>query len=674
MLLSLNSKKIVKCKVARFTKTPYVRRKDQKPPYCEADTNKPLPLYTIRYSKHRTMFYTKNNSIYFYQGILIRKEKIVPFYDQKTENYCITNLKFMIEGRVNIINHFKASNGYTYFVYLTEDSATNRFIVVYNHTKNKIVFSDNPKTLDHITFKIAIANSLLVSILSEGFKIQIKVIDITKEKIETLHISLDKYLIKIMDLLSDISPEDSLKKLNEIVYNIINSQMYANRESVEYNWAPDIATTVSVDSNNTAFYKDLQIQVNKISIKTLKIIIHKAFYLSFTFKSNKMVIQVNTGKEGYININRDTINIPPDKSWIIGEYVLNNEYNISKSQLYSVTKVSKDYIIIDDAIYYPDPKIPKNYTGYTTKNRIEHIFDNADFSIFKSESNLIVFSNFTSSKINYKTTIYTNRRRCSCGYSNKTIEIISINQVNNFMVQMQKKYNSNSSEITELPKDLIKTVNINEIALTILTKIYGTTPTNEFDYCWCYIDEEKGYLYYIIIHKEIFGDRKIILFKYHIEDSKKLPEIIAYFELESDDLLENPELLKTQIVNFIAFRRGNQLYIAQLLEVYGNKHTYSFLNDMTIEAKYPIFQFNDIKYNRTKKFLYYTNKFEEIYGTNKLEDLMKSLNIIDTDIKRRYSTVIFSVKLRTPLNNLNIIVPFVIADLMLTRRLSADCP
>jgi len=477
MLLSINSKKIVKCKVARFIKTPYVRRKDQKPPYCEADTNKPLPLYTIRYSKHRTIFYTKNNSIYFHQSILIRKEKIVPFYDQKTENYCITNLKFIIEGHAyNIINHFNASNGDTYFVYLTEDSTANRFIVVYNHTKNKIVFIDEPKPLDHITFTITIANSLLVSILPEGFKIHIKVIDITKEKIERLHISLDQYLIKIMDLLSDRSIEDSIKKLNEIAHNIINSQMHATRESVEYKWSPDVATTVSVDSNNTAFYKDLQIQVNKISIKTLKIIIHEAFYLSFTFESNKMVIQVSTCKQGYIKINRNTINIPPDKSWIIGEYILDNEYNISKSQLYSVTKVSKDYIIIDDAIYYPNPKIPKTYIGYRTKNRIEHIFHNDDFSIFKSESNLIAFSNFISSKINYKTTTHTNSTKYSCWYSNKTIEIISINQVNNFIAQIQKNYNSKSSEIIELPKDLIKTVNINEIALRIFKKYTEQLP------------------------------------------------------------------------------------------------------------------------------------------------------------------------------------------------------
>jgi len=80
-----------------------------------------------------------------------------------------------------------------------------------------------------------------------------------------------------------------------------------------------------------------------------------------------------------------------------------------------------------------------------------------------------------------------------------------------------------------------------------------------------------------------------------------LPEIIAYLELKSDDLLKNPKLLKTRIINFTAFRRGNQLHLAQLLEVYGDENTYNFLNDITIEAKYPIFQFKDIKYNRTKK-------------------------------------------------------------------------
>jgi len=52
---------------------------------------------------------------------------------------------------------------------------------------------------------------------------------------------------------------------------------------------------------------------------------------------------------------------------------------------------------------------------------------------------------------------------------------------------------------------------------------------------------------------------------------------------------------------------------------------------------------------------------------------MKSLNTIERDIKRRYNTVIFSFKLRTPLNDFNIIVPFVIADLTLTRGLPTNC-
>lgn len=111
-------KQTVKCKVSKFIKTPFVVLKNQRPPQCDIHKNVPLPLYTIIRPKHQTIFYTKNNGIYFYDSLLSGKEKIAPLYDYKTESYYFTKLSCInAECPYSIINCFKASNGNIYFIY-----------------------------------------------------------------------------------------------------------------------------------------------------------------------------------------------------------------------------------------------------------------------------------------------------------------------------------------------------------------------------------------------------------------------------------------------------------------------------------------------------------------------------------------------------------------------------
>ena len=66
MFLRCDYKQTVKCKVSKFIKTAFVVLKNQRPPQCDIRKNVSLPLYTIIRPKHQTIFYTKNNGIYFY--------------------------------------------------------------------------------------------------------------------------------------------------------------------------------------------------------------------------------------------------------------------------------------------------------------------------------------------------------------------------------------------------------------------------------------------------------------------------------------------------------------------------------------------------------------------------------------------------------------------------------
>jgi hypothetical protein len=127
----------------------------------------PLPLYTTIRPKHQTIFYTKNNGIYFYESLLSGKETIVPMYDYKTESYCFTKLPCInAECPYRIINCSKASNGNIYFIYSTgPKNDLERHIVIYNYAKKRIAYRREREWWDNNIFKIPITNSLLVSIL-----------------------------------------------------------------------------------------------------------------------------------------------------------------------------------------------------------------------------------------------------------------------------------------------------------------------------------------------------------------------------------------------------------------------------------------------------------------------------------------------------------------------------
>jgi hypothetical protein len=679
MLLKLRDKQAIECKIAKFIKMPFMNLEGLESLEWGAYINKPLPTYSIKYtvmhSIHQTIFYTKNNIVYSHKSILSSSSKrIIPLYNYKKETYHLVKLDYPDIGSKNLlINHFKASNGDIYFVFISlakRDNNSERETVVYNYTKNKIVYREERQPQDEVTFKIPIANSLIVSLLQKGSDIWIKIIDVTKEKedgsayIEALHFSLAQYFMNVIGLLSDRISKNEIGNLNRIVHDIVNKNIVS--DSIEYDWSPDAAITVGIDDNDTVFYKDFQIQVHTINLESLKAVIDKAFSFSFIFENNKIVIRLGTGREGYIKIKQHTIKIPSDNFWVIGEYVITDRHDLSKSHLYSVEKVSKEYIIINSAIYYPDRQIPKIYKGYSIKNSIEHIYDYGDFSIlkstfgiFKNKADFAAFLNLTSSKIDYRTAIQVIEKADSCSYPYNAIKIININQVRNDIVQIYKENGDKTPEIIELPKNSVKTVNINKIVLRFLSKIYKTQIQNNSYICTYYIDNEKGHLYYLVLYTDIFDDQNIILFKYYLVGKNKLPEIVAHAKIRHDEQQKSSnflEVIKAKIINLMAFHRSNLLYLAQPLEPYQNIYSYNHLNDLIIKAGYSMFQINDIRHNRTKEIKY--------------EGKTGNVKFTVRDIERRYNTVIFKIKLRVSGREIYIIVPLVVLNLTVTKKLS----
>jgi hypothetical protein len=651
MFLRHNVKSIVKCKITKFIKVPIIiAHKKSKIPQCNTDSSHPLPMYAIIRSNHQTFFYARNNSIYFYEGLLNRDEKIVPFYDYKTERYHLTKLAYANTGLIkSIISHFKAANGDTYFIYLTKQkNGSEPDIVVYNYTKNKIIYRKEFKWLDKLTFTIPIANSLIVSLSPSDDDIWIRIIDVTKEDesevVKFFMVSLTQYFIDIAHFMSDKISKRDVIRLEKIARKMINGYT-----STEYSQDYKTIITAGIHDNNVVFYKGFEIQFSKIRLKSLNTVMEEAFSLSFVLEDDNIVIQVGTGNKGLIKINRNLINIPPNEYWTVAKCELNSEYNLSRSQLYSVSKVSKNYMIIDSVMYYLYPNMPKNYKCYDWHRKIWHIFDDNDISILRVRDAYLVCLNLLYSKTNYKPVIHITSRLSILIY------VIKINKLKNKIKQMQRDKNDEFPDIVELSEDLVENLEIEGKVSEFLSDIYGIKPSNDSYKYRYYIDEENGYMYCLVLYETINGYKDAIILKYYLENNKMQPTIIAYSKIKSDELKNNKNLLKAKVINLTAYQSIGKLQLVKLLENYAQKLSYNYANEIIIEIRYPLFLFSDIKYNRDKSLRYFGDYFKEISYV---------------DRERRYNIVKWRIYGNIGKSNKNIDVPFIISELIVTRKLS----
>ncbi len=659
MFLRHNNKPIAQCKVSRFVKLPFIDLKAKKPPECYENSENPLPLHTIVRSNNQTIFYTKNNIAYFYNSSLSVNEKIFPLYDYKRESYHLLILNNIETGySYGIINCFRAPDGDLYITYsVRQENDSKSEIVVYNYTKNIIIYrKESPWWLNEMTFAIPIANSLLVSISQSGYSIWIKIIDLNREKeydedetdLESFVVSLRDYFVNIIDLIADRVSKEDIRRLNKVANNIASG--YLHSEDIQYLGVPEITITAGIHDKDTVFYKGFEVQFDKINLKGSKTMIHNAFSISFMLEDDKVVIRLGTGKKGYVVINGNFINIPSNVYWLIGEYKLSNEYNLSKSKLYSVGKVSRNYMIIDGEIYYSNTGMPKTYIGYKHRSTIMYMFDDEDINIINvGYDRTTVVLGLTSSKISYKTAIHVTKK------SHTEIEMININQLRDWIKQIQNDQKEEITEIMELPKEFIKTIKFDDMVKEVLYKTYRTKPSSSSYNYWYYVDEEKGHLYCLVIYTTASKDKNVILIRYYLERGNILPKIKGHIEIKSDELKKKPGLLDAKIASLIAYQDGNQLHLDRLLLRYVYNRSYNYLNEILMEMKYPLFILNDVKYNRANMLKYYKAEFKEIR---------------DVHIGRKYNIVEWHVSGKMGRENSDVSVSFVISELTITKKIS----
>ena len=177
------------------------------------------------------------------------------------------------------------------------------------------------------------------------------------------------------------------------------------------------------------------------------------------------------------------------------------------------------------------------------------------------------------SKINYKTAVHVTLRH------DDHISIINMHSLRNKIRQMKENNKNRVIEVIDSEVSLVEQIRIDDKVSKILHDIYGIEPlAGSYDY-WYYVDEEKSYIYCLIIYTNASGDKSIILVRCHLENHKMSPVIILYSEIKSDDLQKNPKLLKTRIINLMAYQNGNKILLYNLLENYKERLNYNYMNE-----------------------------------------------------------------------------------------------
>lgn len=396
MIFNFSAKTFIKCKTAKFIRLPIVcRTKCYSNNFSvTAENNQNSDLFIYEHDTHRTVFWITADTIRFANHMLeeYRDVKLITVSDYKSITYNVLGIKSQ-KYEEEPIMFIKTPNGdlycvfdYTSYDYSIElDDMKRRVFTINNLTKGKVLFSyENKKRfssyfeddLDEKLFPIfsytePLYNSFIIVMRTDTYNILEKtcvyLIDLLEEKVEEIHYDLKGYIkthinnfdsilkerykivlraaalfLKPRVKLYRLLPPDSLisawgkisddckliKYQDEIpIYSQCESTFWLILKSTVFNrtiyqerdWETELSCAVNI-------HLSTYIENNELNVL-------------LTCKK----IKINVSGIEHINSNNDVL--------LHKKYPINNKYNINKSQLYSISTITKDYLFKDGNLY-----------------------------------------------------------------------------------------------------------------------------------------------------------------------------------------------------------------------------------------------------------------------------------------------------------------------------------
>ena len=424
-----------------------------------------------------SFYYNKNNLIAYYNDSNKNNDfDIIPLYNYVENNYEIMLSDLPYSSTVCVV---KAPSRQVYILWVEDNKIT-----IGNISKGTLVYSliDSKTYLFH---SMPIANSFFLVVTCDGSEIVINTIDLIKEKNY-----VQKYpIVKIIKTILSLSK-------NSTDYKAIESIGISNKLYFE----KDVANNINNSIANLVFYDRCVVNISlsfkntkTSSAKTLK----DAISIVAVYQNNKLTVSLQINSN--IKIETPSHNYEVDFGSITvlisNNYKVDNKYDISQSQLYSVIVSTSDYTIIRET------NISPNTFALYYKNKPNIIFSDTRFSItnFGNILSISIFDNGIHKNLHkglwvVKKDILSEPNEINkyyIEYNDSGINIIDTEVIRKlFLNNMQKSNNTNwvGIDIT----NIVKHVSIKDRLQEMIRHYVSPNDDFEFYSYEYYIDDEAS--------------------------------------------------------------------------------------------------------------------------------------------------------------------------------------
>jgi len=378
----------IKCKSAKFIRIPTLCKTEYHGNNSlTIKSNEILDVFYLTHKDYEITFYVMKDSIRFNN----RHHKeygnvgVYPLFDYKSGTYYFVDIdreKYkLIEYGAEPEQFVKTPNGNIYFIvdqtFLEIDKKSYKILTINNLTKGRLLFGiieedhyfiwkKGTKIFPTILYTRPIANSFIVIMKIEDNnkleKTSIYLVNLIEETVEEIEYDLKKYIIELIYNVEDY--------LADLLFEV--SQYYEIEEDdEEYFTAEKIFLTSKIKAQGRTYCKLIKYQDETPNYKacefeigiSLENNIHYTdcafrmqcnILLSVYLENKELNIVMISGEDGYIEVcgkQGTRYNIPNDVVLLHKKYYFGYKYDINESQLYSITSLFDNYLIMNGNVY-----------------------------------------------------------------------------------------------------------------------------------------------------------------------------------------------------------------------------------------------------------------------------------------------------------------------------------
>jgi hypothetical protein len=613
VILGLINKTPIKCKIAKSIRIPIVCNAES----CDGirltiEDDEMLDLFILTHKDYETMFYVVNDVIRFINRSYEEYSRfgIFRLIDYKSDTYNFVEIdkeKYkLIKYNVKPRQFIKSPSGDLYFIvqktFLEIEKKCYKILTINNLTKGKVLFSfieedhyfifqKGQKIFPTIIYTLPIINSFIVIMrIDDNNKLEktsIYLVDLVEETVEEIEYDLKGYVIELI-----YNVEDYLLDLLDEVSRYYNLE----DDDAEYFTPEKIFQTSKIEVRESSYcelvkYKGEIPTYNNCRFEITISLENNILYADCAFKmecdilllayveGNELNIIMTSGEGGYIKVCEKSgvrYDIPSEVVLLQKKYYVPNKYNINTSQLYSVTSLFGDYLIIDRNVYKLD-------NGRYRWLYYMSAYDTARFAgvniTYRSDD---VFAFILPNRVRKNLTIKedcmlridpTYDKQLYLSYKEdrkRTIKMIDYGAINKIMDLYKEQ------KVIIRFDEYIREIDLNKLLKHVAQKLYNEKIKYDNMYCIYYFIEETCNLYLFILltshnYGDITGHFRLVIVEYkvlgQVSDSKIIFLSEAYeYEVEgySQLKIKNQHLLLQEIILKMLQTKGKKTYLKDL--------------------------------------------------------------------------------------------------------------